>query len=189
MFEKFKEWCHLPGSHPRPKLDFSRRVVLIAGHQYVVRMLKEQDIHSIVEIERAIYGQAPWSYAAFQLELRRPQDRLYLAVLSDDQVVGFVGMAFDWYKLDLHITNIGVTPGYQNKGIGTYLITTAINFARLLKLHSLSLEVRVHNLAARKLYERLGFREHKLKRRYYLDDHEDAVDMKMNLLVKKGESD
>jgi ribosomal-protein-alanine N-acetyltransferase len=40
---------------------------------------------------------------------------------------------------------------------------------------------------ARKLYEHLGFRERQIKHRYYLDNHEDAVDMEADLL-KKGES-
>lgn len=172
------------GKH-QVKLDFTQRVVMINGHQYVVRMAKETDISSIVEIEQAIYGQAPWSYAAFQLELQRPNDRLYLVIESDKQLIGFIGLAVDWYHLDLHVTNIGVTPGYQRKHIGTYLIKTAINVGRFLKLRSMSLEVRVHNLGARKLYERLGFRERRLKRHYYLDNQEDAVDMKLNLLMKK----
>ena len=93
-----------------------------------------------------------------------------------------MGTAIDWYHYDLHITNIGITPSYQNKGIGTYLISTAKNYARHLKLHSLSLEVRVYNVSARRLYESLGFRNQHIKSRYYLDNHEDAVDMQANLL-------
>ena len=185
MFEKFKNWCRVTiNGRKWPMLDFARRVVMIKGHQYVVQMATEQDIKTMVEIEQAIYGTAPWSYAAFQIELRRPHDRLYLVIVDDGRVVGFIGMAVDWYRLDLHITNIGVTPGYQQKGIGTYLISTALNYARHTQLHSVSLEVRVHNLVARKLYEHLGFREREIKHRYYLDNHEDAVDMEADLLSK-----
>lgn len=185
MFEKFKSWCRVNiNGRKWSMLDFARRVVMIKRHQYVVRMAAEQDIKTMVEIERAIYGTAPWSYTAFQIELRRPHDRLYLVIVDDGRVVGFIGMAVDWYRLDLHITNIGVTPGYQHKGIGTYLISTALNYARHTQLHSVSLEVRVHNLVARKLYEQLGFREREIKHRYYLDNHEDAVDMEADLLSK-----
>ncbi|MGM9907873.1 ribosomal protein S18-alanine N-acetyltransferase [Limosilactobacillus sp.] len=187
MFEKFKSWCRVNiNGRKWPMLDFARRVVVIKHHQYVVRMASEQDIKTMVDIERAIYGDAPWSYAAFQIELRRPQDRLYLVIVDDGQVVGFLGMAVDWYRLDLHITNVGVTPGYQQKGIGTYLISTALNYACHTQLRSVSLEVRVHNLVARKLYEQLGFREREIKHRYYLDNHEDAIDMAADLL-NKGE--
>ena len=183
MFEKFKEWfINTTNSTKRPILDFTRRIVMISGHQYMVRMVKEQDIQTLVEIEERIYGKAPWSYAAFRIELQRPCDRLYLVVEDDQQIVGFMGTAIDWYHYDLHITNIGITPSYQNKGIGTYLISTAKNYARHLKLHSLSLEVRVYNVSARRLYESLGFRNQRIKPRYYLDNHEDAVDMQANLL-------
>lgn len=186
MFEKFKEWLvtTTTGAPKRPVLDFTRRVVMVGGHQYVVRMATERDIDTMIAIEKRIYGNAPWSYAAFRLELQRPHDRLYLVVEDDEQVVGFIGTAVDWYHYDLHITNVGITPAYQKKGIGTYLITTAKNYARHLKLHSMSLEVRVHNLAARKLYEELGFRDQHIKPRYYLDNHEDAVDMQADLLKK-----
>jgi ribosomal-protein-alanine N-acetyltransferase len=187
MFAKFKRWCHfkLAGQH-WPSLSFAQRMVMIKGHQYVVRTATETDIQKIVDIERNIYGTAPWSYAAFQVELKRPQDRLYLVVVDDGLVMGFVGMSIDWYKFDLHITNIGITPGYQRQGVGTYLIKTAINYAHHLQLRSVSLEVRVHNLVARQLYEKLGFRERRIKHRYYLDNHEDAIDMKANLLNKEG---
>ena len=57
MFEKFKEWfVNTTNPTKRPTLDFTRRVVMISGHQYVVRMAKEQDIQTLVEIEERIYG-------------------------------------------------------------------------------------------------------------------------------------
>lgn len=55
MFEKFKEWfVNTTNPTKRPTLDFTRRVVMISGHQYVVRMAKEQDIQTLVEIEERI---------------------------------------------------------------------------------------------------------------------------------------
>ena len=96
MFEKFKEWfVNTTNPTKRPTLDFTRRVVMISGHQYVVRMAKEQDIQTLVEIEERIYGKAPWSYAAFRIELQRPCDRLYLVIEDDQQIVGFMGTAID----------------------------------------------------------------------------------------------
>ena len=185
MFEKVKSWYHCTiNARRQPFLDFSRRLVMIQGRHFTVRQATEQDINRMVQIEERIYGTAPWSYAAFQLELQRHHDRLYLVITSDEEVVGFIGTAVDWYHLDLHITNLGVTPGWQKKGLGTYLIKTAVAYARHLQLRSLRLEVRVHNLAARHLYEQFGFREQQIKHRYYLDNHEDAIDMQADLLSR-----
>lgn len=187
MFEKFKLWLtNTAGTTSRPVLDFARRVIMIDGHQYVVRMATDQDITTMVQIEEQIYGKAPWSKAAFRTELQRPCDRLYLVIMDDSQVVGFIGNAVDWHHCDLHITNVGVLPSYQCRGIGTYLISTSKNYARHLKLRSMSLEVRVHNMSARKLYEQLGFHNQHIKRHYYLDNHEDAVDMQADLLTRGG---
>ena len=68
------------------------------------------------------------------------------------------------------------------RGLERILFQLPKNYARHLKLHSMSLEVRVHNVSARRLYESLGFRNQHIKPRYYLDNHEDAVDMQANLL-------
>ena len=52
MFEKFKEWfINTTNPTKRPILDFTRRIVMISGHQYMVRMAKEQDIQSWVEFD------------------------------------------------------------------------------------------------------------------------------------------
>ncbi|WP_242360729.1 ribosomal protein S18-alanine N-acetyltransferase [Limosilactobacillus antri] len=185
MFEKFKSWYHCTiNARRQPILDFSRRLIVVQGRHFTVRQAAERDVQRIVEIEKQIYGTAPWSYAAFQLELQRPHDRLYLVIATDAETVGFIGMAVDWYHLDLHITNLGISPGWQRRGLGTYLIKTALAYARHLQLRSLSLEVRVHNLVARHLYEQFGFREQHIKHRYYLDNHEDAIDMQVDLLSR-----
>ena len=46
----------------------------------------------------------------------------------------------------------------------------------------MTLEVRVSNIRARKLYERLGFKSAGLRKGYYVDNHEDAIIMWKDLM-------
>lgn len=59
-------------------------------------------------------------------------------------------------KNEAHITNIAVTPTYQNQGIGRYLIRKLIRKAVLIDMDKMSLEVRVSNTAAQRLYKKNG---------------------------------
>ena len=56
------------------------------------------------------------------------------------------------------IQNIGVHPDYRDLGLGTLLIHAALQGFRLAGCRLVHLEVTVHNVAAIRLYERLGFR-------------------------------
>lgn len=185
MFAKFKAW--LSHNQREEKLTYQKQVTLINGRQFVVRQAAFSDISSIVKIEELIYGVAPWNASSFQIELERKYDRLYLVVVYDGQLVGYAGCSFNRYKHESHITNIGVSPAYQGQGIGTKLIKTLKDYSSQRGYSQMTLEVRVHNLRARKLYERLGFYQVKIKPHYYIDDREDAIEMEAKL-QGKGES-
>jgi [ribosomal protein S18]-alanine N-acetyltransferase len=76
-----------------------------------------------------------------------------------------------------HVMNIAVTPERRRQGIAVAL------FERLFELTSAdgrrgyTLEVRISNEAAIKLYERLGFQSRGVRRGYYTDNREDALIM------------
>jgi [ribosomal protein S18]-alanine N-acetyltransferase len=96
-----------------------------------------------------------------------PQPQAYIA--------GFSGI---WMMVDeAHITNIAVRKEYQGKGIGGLLLIATIDLASEFKASLLTLEVRVSNLGAQKLYTRYGFKQTGLRRGYYLDNREDAIIM------------
>ena len=90
-------------------------------------------------------------------------------------IVGFSGI---WMMAgEAHITNIAVRQEYRGRGLGEMLLIATIDLAIGLKASFMTLEVRVSNQAARKLYEKYGFKQTGLRRSYYLDNREDAVIM------------
>lgn len=89
------------------------------------------------------------------------------------RVAGFAGI---WMMADeAHLVTIGVRKAFQRRGIGELLLIAIIELARELKASVVTLEVRVSNTGAQKLYEKYGFANVGLRRAYYTDNKEDAV--------------
>ena len=90
-------------------------------------------------------------------------------------VVGYGGL---WLMVDeAHVTSVAVRPEFRGRGLGELLMLSLLDIAMRMSARWVTLEVRVSNQPARKLYQKLGFREAGIRPRYYTDNHEDAVVM------------
>jgi ribosomal-protein-alanine N-acetyltransferase len=88
---------------------------------------------------------------------------------------GYAGL---WLMVDeAHITTIGVRPRFRGLGYGELLLITLIEAALDINARWLTLEVRVSNETAQKLYRKYGFHDAGTRRRYYSDNNEDALIM------------
>ncbi|HMM19991.1 MAG TPA: ribosomal protein S18-alanine N-acetyltransferase [Selenomonadales bacterium] len=146
------------------------------GHLPVgkVRPMGPADIDAVLAVEEASFL-TPWSRAAFEAEMGDNELARYLVMEADGAVVGYAGM---WMILDeAHVTNIAIAPAFRGKGLGTVLVTALIDFAVRLGATCMTLEVRVSNLDAQRLYRRLGFEPRGLRPGYYSDSGEDALIM------------
>jgi ribosomal-protein-alanine N-acetyltransferase len=90
-------------------------------------------------------------------------------------IAGFAGM---WFMYDeAHITTIGVDPVYRGRHLGELLLLAMIEEALRREATWVTLEVRVSNNVAQRLYRKYGFTIHGTRRRYYSDNGEDAYIM------------
>ena len=78
---------------------------------------------------------------------------------------------------EAHIVAIAVREAYRRNGIGELLLAESIELALENHQENVTLEVRRSNLAAQALYEKYRFLKVGVRRRYYSDNHEDAVIM------------
>ena len=85
---------------------------------------------------------------------------------------------------EAHITTFAVDPDWRRQGIGERLLLALLDIANDRNAHEATLEVRLSNLAARRLYEKYGFRPVGLRPRYYSDDNEDALIMTTEALAE-----
>lgn len=146
------------------------------------------DVNQVVEIEKKSFP-TPWSPYAFSCEILDNNFAHYLVVTpaeDESQVIGYGGM---WVILDeAHITNIAIAPSYRGKGYGEILLLKLMELAIEKGAERITLEVRVSNESAKRLYHRLGFKEVGLRKGYYVDTKEDAIIMWKTLTLKENES-
>lgn len=189
MFGKFNvlvdRWVH--HRSPRPVLIFAPRTLRIGQRDYLLRQATLVDVAALVAIEAAIYGTPPWNAAAFNADLKRT-DRLYLVMKDVAAAVGLIGLAVDYGHRDGHVTNLAVLPSYQHRGLGRNLLRAVAAVSRAHHLATMSLEVRVENVAAQQLYAQMGYVVRRRMHRYYLPDGGDAFTMVAPLELRKEEN-
>jgi [ribosomal protein S18]-alanine N-acetyltransferase len=139
-----------------------------------LRGLGVQDLDAVDEIERASYP-TPWSRAMFAAELQKPSS-LSLGAFGDS--VGLVGYAIVSRYVDAwHVMNVAVAPAFRRRGIARALLERIFEMTSSDPRRGYTLEVRVSNEDAIRLYQRLGFEPRGIRRGYYTDNREDALIM------------
>jgi ribosomal-protein-alanine N-acetyltransferase len=188
MLKEFSNWLQWV-LHPLPiELRNFHQTIVVRGQEWDLTPAQYKDVAEMVAVERAAYfGSEPWSAHVFHSELNRPHERLYVVVRHPEtqQMVGFIGAAYRAGIREVHITNVTIAPEWQSHGIGTFLMMYMMTVATQIRFSRMSLEVRVSNAAAIRLYERLGFQIVRRKADYYEDNQEDAFDMAQVLGEKK----
>lgn len=146
--------------------------------------MRVTDLDEVLAIEQASFP-TPWSRAAYHRELVTNGYATYIVGRAGGRVVSYGGM---WVVLDeAHVTNVAVHPARRNAGLGRQTMLALEEKARELGACRMTLEVRVSNMAARYLYESLGFRGTGVRRNYYSDTHEDAIVMWKDLVPAESE--
>jgi ribosomal-protein-alanine N-acetyltransferase len=140
-----------------------------------LRRLEARDLDVVEEIERESYP-TPWSRSMFDAELRKPSS-LAIGAFTDEGDV-LVGFAFVSRYVDAwHVMNVAVADAYRRRGIASALLERLFDITEADPRRGYTLEVRVSNTGAIKLYERLGFEARGVRRGYYTDNREDALIM------------
>jgi len=139
-----------------------------------LRALGAPDLDALEVIERESYP-APWSRSMFAAELQKP-GALALGAYRD--VNDLVGYAIVSRYVDAwHVMNIAVAPEFRRRGIARALLERMFEVTASDPRRGYTLEVRVSNAEAIRLYERLGFEARGIRRGYYTDNREDALIM------------
>ena len=141
------------------------------------------DLDAVQWIEAASFS-TPWPEQAYRSELQTNRLASYLVARAGDEVVAYGGV---WLMVDeAHVTTVAVHPGWRRQKIGARLLIGLLDVAIARGAREATLEVRLSNLAARRLYEGFGFRPVGLRPRYYSDNDEDALIMTTEALLGPG---
>ena len=120
-----------------------------------------------------------WTYQVLKGELENPNSTYLVIKNSNNVILGFGGI---WKAVDdIHITNIVVKKDLRCKGIGSMLLDKLIELCKKEKdINSITLEVNTKNIPAIKLYEKYGFKNVGIRKKYYNNTY-DAVIMTMEV--------
>lgn len=145
-----------------------------------VRSMTLSDLADVIKIDKLSFP-IPWSEKTYRLELtENPAAHLFIAERPDlepRELIGYIGF---WYIVDeAHISTLAVHPTYRRRGVGEHLLRYSLKEAAELGAELMTLEVRVSNLAAINLYEKYGFTAFGTRKRYYHDNGEDALQMRL----------
>ena len=137
----------------------------------MLRPMTMADLDAVCAIEEQCFS-VPWSRESMEKELIGNDQAHYLVAEIDEKVVGYAGF---WQVLDEgHIMNIAVAPEVRGQGLGEELMRAMLQQGAQLGIIYWTLEVRVSNIAAIKLYEKVGFTSAGIRPGYYEKPKEDA---------------
>ena len=139
-----------------------------------ITRMRRRHLKGVMAIERQVYPR-PWSPNLFLSEMSETRNRFYVVAKMDRDVVGYGGIMC--YGEEAHVTTIAVDPAHHRRKIGTRLLYELVREAVAMGARTVSLEVRVSNWGAQRLYSRFGFRPIGIRKNYYQETGEDALVM------------
>jgi len=170
---------------------------------YALRYMRRTDIAQVALVDQQSFS-TPWSASSYAREVSQSHYSHMLVVERTQQIPPrnrlhevwqqFTGASQFEHKLlaygglwafpyEGHISTLASHPGVRRQGWGELALLALLRKAQEMDIWRVSLEVRVSNTRARRLYEKYGFQERGIKPEYYYDNNEDAYDMRLDLDV------
>ena len=141
--------------------------------QIIFRKMTADDVETVAEIEFKSFS-LPWTLEDFWHEVLNKDSESIVAEI-DGKVVAY---ACVWISFDeADVANIAVAENFRGQGIGKKLFAEVLRRVKMRGVNALTLEVRVSNTAAIKLYESFGLRSVGVRKKYYCNPEEDALIM------------
>lgn len=128
-----------------------------------IRLLKKDDLIELENIENSLFDN-PFSKESCLEELIT-DNRLYLGLFDDNQLVGYVGVMITFDTAD--IIKVGVKKEYQGKGYSKRLMYLLLQVLKDNGVKYVMLEVEHSNYKAINLYLSCGFKEISERKNYY----------------------
>ncbi|MFX0183830.1 MAG: GNAT family N-acetyltransferase [Candidatus Hodarchaeota archaeon] len=130
----------------------------------IIRIMKEEDLDRIIEIDNKVLGERRPDYWEREVEMAGKKSPLPSLVAEiEGTVVGFIfGDASGWeYGVPENIgwiDTIGVDPAYQKKGIGRLLMTELLNYMKKVGVDTVYTLVNWRDWELLRFFDAIGFK-------------------------------
>ncbi|HIN77678.1 MAG TPA: GNAT family N-acetyltransferase [Gemmatimonadetes bacterium] len=133
-------------------IDPSVKKLDLEDQDVLARLLEIE--HETFRVHGPLYDISAWGREQFLLPLERKLDFSLLICLSE--VVGF-SIAYEFRGGWAHISRVAIEPAVAGRGLGKELLTAQLAKLREAGCKTCSIDVRMDNVAATRLYRKLGF--------------------------------
>lgn len=138
-----------------------------------IREMTAGDVEAASKIESKVFSM-PWTAKDF-LEMLEADYAYYYVAEMDGEIAGCCGIRN--IAGEGEITNVVVAPEYRKRGIALKMMEYMLENAARIGITVCTLEVRVSNQPAIRLYECLGFKGEGVRPHFYDKPDEDALIM------------
>lgn len=134
------------------------------------RPMEERDLDAVCAMEQSIFSM-PWKREDFQASVNN-REHIYVVAEENGEIAGYCGL---WMVAgEGQINNVAVREDFRKKGVGYGMLSYLLELGRKENLDAFTLEVRVSNKGAVRLYEKLGFHSAGIRKDFYRKPREDA---------------
>lgn len=124
------------------------------------------DLPVFVSLDKELFPYSPWSASQYKEEFSSPTRHFVVALDDAQSIVGYAGV-FAPGGAEADVLTVGVISSHRGKGIARQLMALITDWARLQGSTAMMLEVKVDNLEAIGLYEKLGYKKLNLRKDYF----------------------
>jgi len=170
----------------------NKAATLKDGREIILRLYRLEDKEALVSMyasmspEALKWGMPPYDRARIERWTSDLTNNITLIARSEDRVVGHLYMFRTPYERRKGIADllIYIHQDFQDLGLGTLMMTKAIELAKEKRFHRIGLTVVADNHRAIKVYEKVGFKKEGIAREtFYGDDHRYHDEVEMGLLL------
>ncbi len=139
--------------------------------------LASGDLEQLVRLERECFS-CPWNEKQFNLALEQKVFNVF-GLKHEERLLAY--LSFYHTGDEMEILNLAVEPQWRRRGVARRLLGLVLQIGRKMGIRYALLEVRRSNAPALGLYAGFGFVQVGLRKRYYPDNGEDALVMRLDL--------
>ena len=144
-----------------------------------IKKLSQHDLVSVMEIEAVLFGAEAWLETSMKSEING--DFTHYFGVFQEGLVGYAGLSSVPNTFVSDIQTIAIAKSHQAQGLGRALAESLVAKARALGSEAVFLEVRADNEPAIALYEKLGFTQIDIRKKYYQPSGVDALVMRLEV--------
>jgi ribosomal-protein-alanine N-acetyltransferase len=144
-----------------------------------IRRLRASELDRILKIEHASFGKDSYDRNLFAEYLRKCGE-LFLVAIRSRRICGYAITCKRVGSSVAEVVSIAVDPAVRQKGAASELMASTIRRLRRRGVARVTLMVKVTNRAARRFYEKWGFRKVRRVPKYY-EDGKDGIRMARDL--------